>query len=622
MKERAAPALLAGVALALTAATASLDLPAASAGRFWSDGATYYAAALSVAFDGDLVYEARDVLRVRREWGAGPQGIFLKRAAGGLTRAEGFPWFERIAASEPRIYYAKAFAYPLAAAPFARVLRTRGLLLFNGLCLAVTLGLGYLELRRRAGPFAALAATLALVLLNVTPAYAIWLQPEVFNLALLAGALLAWSRGWPLASALLFAVATYSKPSNLLVALPLGAAPFLEAGAGGFARRLLEAARRGAVLGAAVAALYGANALVTGEVNYQGGERKTFYDSFPFEGHGVSFGNSGIWMTTEHVGPRVEGESDENMRRGEGAALARLELEGAFLANLGYFWTGRFAGAVPYFLPIVLAAALFLAVGPRVGGGWLALGALFISYVFYIWLIPANWFGGAGALGNRYFLNLVPLAFFFLPRGREWTLALAGGALSLVFVGPILLAPLTHALRPWSHGLEPTLRSLPLELTMLNDLPIFLEIWRKKQPYADAEGDPATGRPGPPDSYWLYFPDDASYGRAVHEGREGFWLRDGREAEIVLRAQEPVRELQVQALASDGASVVASCGEAAVRLEPRGAAPAAAALTPGKGLLYYDSFVYVLRLRADARPGGADDRAVFVGLALSVTPRR
>ena len=35
--------------------------------QFWGDGATYHAMAWSLAEDGDLRYEARDLLRVRRE---------------------------------------------------------------------------------------------------------------------------------------------------------------------------------------------------------------------------------------------------------------------------------------------------------------------------------------------------------------------------------------------------------------------------------------------------------------------------------------------------------------------------------------------------------------------------
>jgi hypothetical protein len=53
--------------------------------------------------------------------------------------------------------------------------------------------------------------------------------------------------------------------------------------------------------------------------------------------------------------------------------LAAEELQGAFVKNLGYFWYGRCAGAIAYYLPVVLAAAVFLARGPRDQAGFLSL---------------------------------------------------------------------------------------------------------------------------------------------------------------------------------------------------------------------------------------------------------
>ena len=76
----------------------AVDLPRVSDGRFWSDGATYHAAAGSLAFDGDVVFEARDLERVRAVYPGGPQGVFLKRVADG----EG----------GRRLVYAKAAALP------------------------------------------------------------------------------------------------------------------------------------------------------------------------------------------------------------------------------------------------------------------------------------------------------------------------------------------------------------------------------------------------------------------------------------------------------------------------------------------------------------------------------
>ena len=79
-------------------------------GRFWSDGATYHAMAGSLAFDGDLEFEAEDLARVRASYPGGPQGVFLKRVGGGLRRRRGSSTRRR---SSTR----------LAAAPFVRAAR-------------------------------------------------------------------------------------------------------------------------------------------------------------------------------------------------------------------------------------------------------------------------------------------------------------------------------------------------------------------------------------------------------------------------------------------------------------------------------------------------------------------
>ena len=47
-------------------------------------------------------------------------------------------------------------------------------------------------------------------------------------------------------------------------------------------------------------------------------------------------------------------------------------------------------------------------------------------WLFYIWVIPDNWYGGGGTVGNRYFLSLLPLVLFLVPRGRVWPVAAFG----------------------------------------------------------------------------------------------------------------------------------------------------------------------------------------------------
>jgi hypothetical protein len=205
LTDRAARVLLGVVAALLIAGVCRVRLT-----QFWGDGATYHAMAWSLAEDFDLRYEAKDVFRVRREIPTGPQGIFLKRASGGLRwdGEGGFPWIRRVAADEPRIYFAKPLAYAVAAAPLVKLFGTRGLLLTNAVLLGLALFLGYAVMRRSAAPLPAVALTLALFLAGVAPVYLVWPAPEVFNLALTAAGLAAWRLERPLVSAVLLGIAT------------------------------------------------------------------------------------------------------------------------------------------------------------------------------------------------------------------------------------------------------------------------------------------------------------------------------------------------------------------------------------------------------------------------------
>jgi hypothetical protein len=619
------------IALALVVLGLALGVWRVRLPQFWGDGATYHSMAWSLATDGDLRYEAKDLLRVQREMDMGPEGLFLKRTRGGwvFDTSRGFPFVHRLQAPERAqpLYFAKAFAYPVAAAPFVKLFGTRGLLLTNVAFLGLALFCAYGELRRHTSPLWALATAGALLLASVTPLYLVWPAPEIFNLGVIAAALVLWRRGWPVAAGLLLAVAIYSKPYNLWLALPLGLAPLLgwrereDAPAyAGWMARLLEAARRTAVVVLATLALFGANVLVTGELNYQGGERKTFYGNFPFERKGdrdYTFGNTGITMSTNTVGPKVEGQ--DAPERGAEPPRSGTELRASFLRSLWTFWIGRFGGALPYFFAGVAAAVLFLAAGPRDRFAWLALVPLAVSYLFYIWMIPDNWYGGSGTVGNRYFLNLLPLAIFLVPRGRAPWVAAAGLLGAAVFTGPILSAPLTHSLRPGHHALAATFRALPAELEMLNDLAVFAERWRWKKPFGDTEGDAHKHWPADPKAYYLYFPDDGAYGKETHDGEEGFWLRAGASAEVFLRALEPMTSARVRFVGGpSGDEVTARLGrsDASASLAPGAASEAT--LTPAAPFVYKDSFVYVMRFRSRRTATGVDEAGRATGSFVTI----
>jgi hypothetical protein len=615
------------VTVGLLGLALATDLPVASQRSFWGDGATYYAMTWSLARDLDVRFERRDLERVRREYPEGPQGLFLKRTSGGLTSSGRFPWVPRLGDGEPQLYYAKALAYPLVAAPFVRVFGTRGLLVTNALVLGLALWLGYGALRRRGlAPAAAAATVLVLLLGCVVPLYLFWPTPEIFGLALVTAGLAAWAAGRPLLAAALFGVAGYTKPPNLLMAAPLGFEPLVvgwhEARLAGLGRGLPESVRRGAVMILVAGCGYGLNAAMTGELNYQGGERKTFYDRFPGDETGTTFDGAGFWMTTpaDHVGPLVEGRDEERVSSRTGPARDPSEIPESFVWNLLYFWVGRFGGVVAYFFPAFVALLLFLLLGPRERAGWLCLAAVGLSWIAYIWVIPDNWYGGGGTVGNRYFLNVLPAFLFVVPVGRGRLFASVGLAGSLLFLAPLLASPIHHSLRPGDHATRGAFRLLPAELTMLNDLSVFTEPWRKKRPFGFTGN---AQRHADPDAFNLYFLDDGTYGKEGFGGRTGFWLRAGERAEVVVRAFDlaPVEHMVVRLTGGPMGDVVSvRRGWTRHRVAVGPGQTREVELPVGRGLRYYDTFLHVLHLRSRRGAALPDGRVVgaFVEIRLEM----
>src|SRR5262249_7829870 len=163
---------------------------------------------------------------------------------------------------------------------FVAAFGTRGLVLANGLLLGGALWLAFgVLLRRGHAPGSALLAALALGPLTVVPVYLVWPTPEILGFALVTAGLAAWAAGPPSLCALLSGVAGALTPPTVLRGAPLGLAA-LRPPAGErlfgptLARRIGETLRRGVVLAAAAGSLYALNAAFTGELNYQGGERK------------------------------------------------------------------------------------------------------------------------------------------------------------------------------------------------------------------------------------------------------------------------------------------------------------------------------------------------------------
>jgi hypothetical protein len=160
---------------------------------------------------------------------------------------------------------------------------------------------------------------------------------------------------------------------------------------------------------------------------------------------------------------------------------------------------------------------------------------------------------------------------------------------------------------------------------MLNDLSVFTEPWRKKVPFGDTEGDPHLHWPADPKAYYLYFLDDATYGKETAEGVEGFWLRGASHGDVVLRALEPVRQIHVRVTGGPIGDLVTLrvCGiERSAEVGP--GESRAIVFEPGPGFPYYDTFLTVLRLgseRGQSLPGDLRPRGAFVSISLEVDRR-
>ena len=511
------------LAVVLLAAAATIDVPKNAQG-FKGDEATYYSLAHSLARDADFSFERRDLIRVWEEF-PGPEGIFLKRGKVSRIRLSAqFPFVRWVKREDPvrtRLFYGKSYIYPLTAAPFVFFFGTNGLLILHALLLSLDLFVAYLFIAARgAPPRTALAFAGAFLIASVVPVYFVWLTPELFNFSLVLYALFLWSykevadpgrlasgpaflrgRLSDVLAAALIGVLIFSKPTHGILLLPLVGLAVVRRLPGRAAAMLVTC-------GLVAGGLFAGNAAITGEFNYQGGDRKTFYSyiGFPFANERETF---------ENIGP-VRGREGVMV----GDVLVNQHTLTVFRRNLTYFTLGRYSGLVPYFFPGVVCALLFLVKPPRQSWQWLVAATTVASVLMLILLTPFTYSGGGGPVGNRYFLSFYPLFLFLTPIEpgiAGAAIALVGGAL---FTAKLLLNPFYSSFNPGEHTKSGPLRLLPVELTLLNDLPMAANPNRSKRLLG---GTPPV---------FAYFPDDNVFNP---EG-DSFWVKGKSRAEVILRA--------------------------------------------------------------------------------------
>jgi len=580
-------AALAAVALVVgLAAAMSVDVVKTGFG-LKGDEATYVAIGLSAAFDGDLTYERRDLERFFGLYRSGPEGIFLKRGKQLRVRVDATPPFVHRATSpdrrSDRLYFGKALLYGVAAAPFVRLFGLNGFLVFHVLLLVGAAVCLYRFLAARSEPGASLLFTTAFIGASCVFVYVVFLAPEILNFSLVVFAYFCWlykevaeSEGpglhtpWLLrpsstaVGAALLGAVTYSNPRHALLIAPVVLYAL-------WRRRFVESVMAAAAFGAVAGMLYTATALNTGEFNYQGGDRKTFYSKFPFDGS-----SQGVW-TSEAAKEMSTNDAD--------TGTVFTDFTNRFTHNVEYFLIGRHFGFIPYFFPGAIAIVLWLASRDR-WLPWKILTFLAVagSAIALLVFAPFTWSGGGGPPGNRYFMSIYAATFFLTPPVTTMIpglVAWTGGAL---FTAKMLLNPFVAVKSPNQTTERGFARRLPVEVTMANDLPIMLEGARAHAWFSDV---------------LLYFLDEHAYSPETidADGNRGVWISGSGRADILVRCEWPIDRLVLSVSSPIRTVFTASMGstESRVELEPN---KPATIDVPAAGIRDLNSYAYLLRARS------------------------
>ena len=186
---------------------------------------------------------------------------------------------------------------------------------------------------------------------------------------------------------------------------------------------------------------------------------------------------------------------------------------------------------MPYFFPGAAAIVLLLlAPRQRPAWQWFALAGGLGSAIFLMLYMPFTYSGGGGPVGNRYFLGVYPVFLFITPPLTRTLAPLLSLAVGGMFTAQLVFNPFFASVRSFEHTKRGLYRLLPVELTLLNDLPVNLSRSRSKVPLGGT----------PPVS--AYFLDDNAYGIEnvpLPDGTvaaDAFWVRGESRAELMLRA--------------------------------------------------------------------------------------
>lgn len=453
---------------------------------FFADEAVYFAMIQSLAQDGDLEWTRKDLERICESHPAGPVGIILKKLPSG------------------KIVYAKPLTYPLAAVIFYVLFGIKGITIFNALLMWFIV---FLLAKRWNSTSGAFLSSLAFIGLTAYSPYVLWFHPEIFTSFLLVVFFWNWlskdtqpSHGFSVLSVICLGLAVTIKPPLVLLGIPVA-----------FDLVRKRQYRPFAVFFITIIIIAVFTVFFIGNVNPYEGNRRIFIDRFPLDSQENLFDQVDGWSTKD-----ADFYFDINV----------------FLWNCLFFFIGRYSGIVWYYFPGVIAAILAFASVSNRKGQWLA-AATGVLILIQILMIPSNYHGGGGALGNRYFSSLYPLLLLALPRLPDRRVLITLTAISAFFSGPFLIHPWLSSYQPGEFTRSGLYSRLPVEWTLIGAYPIFHpDLYRVDLP----------GTKG----HW-YFLDHQSSGKK----NQGFDVLSGPPAHIMLEMDEELDFLDLFVSGSD-----------------------------------------------------------------------
>lgn len=486
------------ITLSLCLMVITLRLPHLKYRGFLSDEATYLAIAESLVFDKDIYYEPKDLIRIVENYPSGPQGIFLRKTIGN------------------RLVYAKSIIYSLFASPFYAVFKERGFITFNVILFMLSSFLAWKWLMlifRDSKP--AIAISLVFFFCSVAFLYLFWMTPEIFNLSLVSMGIILFSYKLnyekrqcaddqsPIEKFLLskysstlasifIALATCSKPPNIILTIPIGLFLLKD-------KKWKELFICATAFVLIIVIFFGSYYMLTGDWNFMGGERKTFYQRLPFDNPTSTFDILGV----SHTAGNYWDEYHINFN--------------IIANNLIYFFVGRFSGIFLYF-PITLVILCSYIFAKKDKFSILIFILIIMQILGYTILIPHNYFGGGGTLGNRYFMNIYPLFLILIRSNFSMRKLLLTGLLAALFIGQMLMNVLYFSFYPFAHAKYFPYTIFPPEMTMVENLPTNVNYHAFR---IALESSP---------KFYLYYLNDNFY---VPE-RGGFWIPGKKEVEFII----------------------------------------------------------------------------------------